>query len=62
MARVVDLAVWRELVRVLVDLAEVGALAVEAHLSGDRDLLSDCQRWHEDRARRVRELARQLVA
>jgi len=62
MGPVVDLGAWREIVKMLAEMAEVGALAVDAHLSGDRDLLIDCQRWHEDRARRVRSLSRRLVA
>ena len=62
MGAVYRLDVWRDLRRTLEELAEVGALDVEAELVCDRELAADCRRWRASREARVRELALRLVA
>lgn len=38
-----------EVWRLLDDLATIARLTFEAWSRGDRDLLADCRRWHEQR-------------
>lgn len=38
-------SVWR----LLDELATIGRLALDAWARGDRDLLADCRRWHDQR-------------
>lgn len=51
--------------RALVELVEIGFLAIDVYRLGDRECLADCERWHHARLDIIRDEARrqrQLLA